>query len=231
MSIKVIGAGHGRTGTHSLKLALEILGYGRCYHMIELLEHPEHIRHWEAVYKDAPVDWDALFSGYQATVDYPGNLCYEKILENYSDAKVILTVRDPERWYESVRATTNRINFHKPWQLLSLCVRLPFSRYLQQLMRVFKLSFDYWQRAFDGKFKDKTYAIEKFCAYNQKVIDTVPADKLLVYNIKEGWQPLCEFLKVAVPDVAFPHSNDRQSFHQLQRQGLTPYFERAKQLH
>jgi len=111
-----------------------------------------------------------------------------------------------------------------------LCLRLPFSSYLQQLVRVFRLGFKYWQLAFDGKFKDKAYAIQKFNSYNKSVIDTVPADKLLRYNIKEGWQPLCDFLKVPVPDIPFPHSNDRKSFHALQRQGMTPFFERAKQL-
>ena len=230
MSIKVIGAGHGRTGTHSLKLALEELGFGRCYHMSELLEHPEHIHHWEAIYNGSSVDWDALFDGYQATVDFPGNLCHQKILNHYSDAKVILTVREPESWYNSVRTTTNRVNFNKPWQMLSLGLQLPFSSYLQQLMRVFKLSFRYWQLAFDGKFKNKAYAIQKYLDYNQTVIDNIPADRLLLYNIRDGWEPLCSFLNVPIPNTEFPHSNDRKSFHQLQRQGLSPYFKRAKQL-
>lgn len=230
MSIKVIGAGHGRTGTHSLKLALEELGFGRCYHMSELLEHPERIQHWEALYSGNPVDWNALFDGYQATVDYPANLCYQKILTNYPDAKVILTVRDPESWYDSVRSTTNRVNFQKPWQLLSLVLRLPFSSYLQHLMRVFKLAFNYWQLAFDGKFKNKAYAIQKYLDYNQKVQNTVPANNLLLYNIKDGWEPLCQFLNKPIPNTDFPHSNDRKSFHALQQQGMSPYFEEARRL-
>jgi hypothetical protein len=99
--MKVIGAGFGRTGTMSLKVALEELGFGPCYHMIELFEHPEHVERWEAAVGGEPVDWEELFSGYQVTVDWPGAAFYKELSERYPEARVILTVRDPERWYES----------------------------------------------------------------------------------------------------------------------------------
>src|SRR5215210_5869069 len=98
MAIRVIGAGLGRTGTLSLKAALEELGFGACYHMIELLTHPEQVRFWEAASRRERVDWDALFEGYQAVVDYPGCRYYRELMEYYPEAKVVLTVRDPNTW-------------------------------------------------------------------------------------------------------------------------------------
>lgn len=103
--MKVIGAGFGRTGTMSLKAALEELGYGPCYHMTDVFEHPEHIRMWEAATRGEPVDWDELFAGYQATVDWPGAAFYRELMEVFPDAKVLLSLRDPEKWYESTRNT------------------------------------------------------------------------------------------------------------------------------
>src|SRR4028118_1909160 len=105
MAIRVIGAGLGRTGTLSLKAALEEVGFGACYHMIELLGHPEQVHFWEAASRGEPVHWDALFAGYQSIVDYPGCRYYRTLMEHYPDAKVVLTVRDPDRWYESTRET------------------------------------------------------------------------------------------------------------------------------
>ncbi len=101
MALDVIGAGLGRTGTLSLKAALEELGLGKCYHMTEVLAHPESVPVWDAAARGQPVDWDELFDGYRATVDWPGCSFYRELLDRYPDAKVILSVRDPERWYES----------------------------------------------------------------------------------------------------------------------------------
>jgi hypothetical protein len=103
--VKVIGAGFGRTGTMSLKVALEALGFGPCCQMIELFENPEHVKRWEAAVRGEPVDWEELFAGYRATVDWPEAAFYKELSERYPEAKVILTVRDPERWYESARNT------------------------------------------------------------------------------------------------------------------------------
>ncbi len=107
--LKIIGAGFGRTGTLSLKVALEELGFGPCYHMLEMFQHPEHIALWEAASKGHPVDWHQVFEEYQATVDWPGCAFYEQFMEAYPDAKVLLTVRDPDKWYESSQATIYRM--------------------------------------------------------------------------------------------------------------------------
>src|SRR4051812_14465442 len=105
MAIRVIGAGVGRAGTMSLKAALEQIGVEKCYHMIELLMHAEQVRYWEQASAGQPVDWDTLFEGYQSIVDYPGCRYYRELLAHYPDAKVLLTVRNPESWYESARET------------------------------------------------------------------------------------------------------------------------------
>src|SRR5690242_7699355 len=104
-SLKVIGAGFGRTGTLSLKVALEELGFGPCYHMIEVFQYPEHAKLWEAATQGKPIDWDQIFANYQATVDWPGCTFYADLMARYPDAKVLLSVRDPETWYESVMST------------------------------------------------------------------------------------------------------------------------------
>jgi hypothetical protein len=116
MNLEVIGAGFGRTGTMSLKVALEELGFGPCYHMREVFEHPEHIELWGAAIQGKPVDWEQIFGNYRATVDWPGCTFYNELLERNPDAKVILTVRDPQRWYESAYNTIYRISgaFYSP---------------------------------------------------------------------------------------------------------------------
>jgi hypothetical protein len=105
MALEVIGAGFGRTGTKSLKAALEELGFDPCYHMSELFGHPEHVELWEAAARGKSVDWNELLGGYRATTDWPACSFYEELMQSYPDAKVILTLRDPNRWYESTYNT------------------------------------------------------------------------------------------------------------------------------
>lgn len=205
MPIQVIGAGLGRTGTLSLKIALEKLGFGRCYHMSEVFAHPEHVRVWDAAARGEPVDWDALFQDYQATVDWPGcNFCGE-YLRLYPEAKVILTVRDPQRWYESARQTIYyaRSAFFGG--------RMP----VMPRMRRFQMMLDrlIWDGMFAGRFEDEAFALEVFRNHNETVRRMVPPDRLLVYEVKEGWGPLCAFLGVPVPEgTPFPHVNDTKEF-------------------
>lgn len=105
MTVRIIGAGFGRTGTMSAKEALEQLGFGPCYHATELFKHPEHAPVWEAAVRGEPVDWQRVFACYQSTVDWPGTACYEQLMAAYPQAKILLTIRDPQGWYESARAT------------------------------------------------------------------------------------------------------------------------------
>ena len=205
MSIQVIGAGLGRTGTLSLKAALEELGFAKCYHPLEVLASMDQARTWDAAARGEPVDWDRLFDGYRATVDLPGCVFYRELMEKYPEAKVILTVRDPERWYDSVRQTIHLLGDTFPkWTVLLLSPR----------MRVFQRMLDRLRdRMFRGRFEDRAFAIDVFNRHNEQVRRDVPADRLLVYEISHGWGPLCAFLEVPVPEgKPFPHLNDAAAF-------------------
>ncbi|HLO88647.1 MAG TPA: sulfotransferase, partial [Nostocaceae cyanobacterium] len=209
MTIKVIGAGFGRTGTSSLKAALEELGFNKCYHMIELLQRPSDVTFWEDASDGKPVNWDALFDGYQAIVDFPGYRYYQQLMQHYPDAKVLLSIRDADNWYESTLDTIYKAG-PTSWQKLKLAFMLPFSPRLRQLIRVFRMADrDVWQKDFQGKFEDKQLAHEIFHQHIEQVKRVVPSERLLVYQVKEGWQPLCQFLDVPVPDQPFPHLNER----------------------
>lgn len=207
MTIKIIGAGFGRTGTTSLKAALEQLGFAKCHHMTEVLKNPSQAAGFLDAWRGNPVDWDRLFDGYQATTDWPACTYYEELMAQYPEAKVILSVRDPERWYTSAYDTIYPAQAVVP----------PWAGKLFPKLGVFRemILSQVWDGTFEGRFADKTFAIEKFKAHNQQVIDTVPADKLLVFEVKQGWEPLCRFLNVPVPDTLFPHLNDKKQFKTL----------------
>lgn len=211
MALEVIGAGFGRTGTMSLKVALETLGFGPCYHMTEVFTHPEHVELWRAATQGKPVAWEQIFDGYRATVDWPGCAFYAELMHRYPGAKVILTVRDPHKWYESAYNTIYRITgaaSSPVFYLASLVV--PAAKRMKHARRM--IIEVVWQRDLDGRFEDREYAIETFERHNEEVKQCVPAENLLVYEVSEGWEPLCEFLGVEVPDGPFPHLNDSEVF-------------------
>jgi Sulfotransferase domain len=206
--MRVIGAGLGRTGTMSLKAALEQLGFGPCFHMIDLLEQPERAPLWQAATDGEAVDWDEVFDGYEATVDWPGASFYEQLVEAYPDAPVLLTVRDPEAWYESTLRTIYAVR------------RAMLAGDLEpgagdvsagpDVMRIIATLI--WERTFDGRFLDRDHAIDAFRAHNERVRAVVPRDRLLVHEIADGWEPLAMFLGADVPDTEFPRLNDTASF-------------------
>lgn len=211
--LKIIGAGFGRTGTLSLKVALEELGFGPCYHMTELFGRPGDIVYWEAAVRGDPVDWKALFQEYRATVDWPGCAFYEDLMKVYPDAKVLLTVRDPESWYESVSSTIYQVSHRSRGPLVGLFFAT-MRMFMPGGLRVVRMiNALIWQGTFGDHFEDRARAIAIFNAHIEEVKQRVAPDKLLVYNVKEGWEPLCRFLGVEVPvDQPFPHVNDRVSF-------------------
>jgi hypothetical protein len=207
--VKVVGAGFGRTGTMSLKAALETLGFGPCYHMIEVFEHPEHAGFWQAAWRGEPVDWDGLLGGYEAAVDWPACTFYEELLQRYPDARVLLSVRDPERWYESTRDTIYQISKITAGSRLSRAVFAFVGLFVSGVFEIGRMGNKIiWQGTFDGRFEDRSHAIEVFVRHNEEVKRRVPAEKLLVFEVKEGWGPLCEFLGVEAPDKPFPRLND-----------------------
>jgi hypothetical protein len=202
MTIKLIGAGFGRTGTTSIKAALEELGFGKCYHMSEVISHPAHVPVWTAALAGKSPDWPAFFTGYQATVDWPGCTFYQELMKVYPEAKVLLTVRDPGKWYESTRNTIYQLPRSPAVRILRLF--LPhlrrFTAMNEQLI---------WQGTFHGQFVDRQYAMAIFQAHIAAVKESVPAERLLVYDVRQGWEPLCQFLDVPVPvGKPFPRLND-----------------------
>jgi Sulfotransferase domain len=197
--LKIIGAGFGRTGTLSLKHALEELGFSPCYHMSELFDKPGVDAQWDAIVSGGPADWPTIFKGYQATVDWPACTFYKELMQIYPHAKVLLSVRDPEKWYDSVASTIYRVSHLNPDH-----ARTTHGHMVHTLI---------WQGTFDNRFEDKDYAIAVFLRHNEEVKQYVPAEKLLVYEVKEGWEPLCAFLGVEAPaGKPFPHDNDRANF-------------------
>ena len=210
--LRVIGAGLGRTGTTSLKAALEELGFGPCYHMTEVFRHPEHAEFWSAAWRGEPVDWDAVLGGYRATVDWPGCTFYGELMERYPDARVLLSVRDPERWYRSMRDTIYELSRVTGGSLPSR-VAFAFFRFLAfgafgTTRRDNFAEEIIWEGTFDGRFEEKAHAIEVFERHNEEVERRVPPERLLVYEVEQGWGPLCEFLGVEEPDKPFPRLND-----------------------
>jgi len=188
--VKVIGAGFGRTGTMSLKVALEELGFGPCYHMIEVIENPEHVEFWEAAWRRLPVDWERFFEDYEATVDWPACTFYEDLIHRYPDAKVLLSVRGPERWYESTRNTIYEITKITVGSRLSRVIFAFVRIFAPGVLKVSRMGNEIiWQGTFDGRFEDREYAMRIFNRHNKAVKRLVPPEKLLVYEVKEGWAP------------------------------------------
>ncbi len=195
MSLAVIGAGLPRTGTMSLKHALEQLGLGPCYHMIEVFERPDDWPLWETAAKGGSVDFDALLADWRSTTDIPGCNFYRELAYLYPDAKVVLGVRDPERWFASTQAT-----------ILSGAVA-----HRHEGLGIFPM-LEALGWGSDPRMHDRTYMLDLFHRHNEAVKRTIPAERLLVYDAAEGWEPLCRFLGRPVPATPFPHSNSTEDF-------------------
>lgn len=212
MPLTVIGAGFGRTGTYSLKLALEALGHGPCYHMFELARHRRALEQWEAALNGRTPDWDEIFTGYQSTVDFPGCIYYRELLEHYPQARVIMTWRDPDAWYASAYQTILTIR-PSILQVLKIALCYPVSREARSVLRLAlhnkKLIED---QLFGGRVHDAQHVIDVYQRHSETVRESVPSDRLLVYQVSEGWGPLCDFLNQPVPDTPFPRTNDEKGF-------------------
>ena len=202
--LKIINAGLGRTGTTSLKVALDRLGFGPCYHMFDIVSSEERLGQWERIVCDGyRPDWEAVFDGYTSAVDGPPAVYYRQIMEAFPEAKVVLTVRDAERWYHSTYDTLYQFalrNRQDPPAAGSTQARL--YRMTNTMT---------WQGLFGGRFADKGHAIRTYYGRNEEIIRSVDPDRLLVYDVRQGWEPLCAFLAADVPSEEFPHANDSAS--------------------
>ncbi|MGH8218118.1 MAG: sulfotransferase family protein [Steroidobacteraceae bacterium] len=201
MPLSVIGAGLGRTGTMSLKLALETLGFAPCHHMLDLILHPEGVAPWVRAASGGAVDWDEVFVGYRATTDWPACHFYKELTARYPRAQVILTVRDARRWYESTQATI----FSD--EVLKSDEDRPMSEFIRSALLPF----------FGGDLHDRERMVAAYERHNAEVRRAVPAERLLVYELADGWEPLCRFLGVPIPDQPFPRSNSTEDFLRMVR--------------
>ncbi len=195
MPLKLIGAGLGRTGTLSLKLALEHLGFGPCYHMTEIFMHPEHAPGWVQA-ADGRADWESIFAGYASTVDYPGCTFWRELVQRYPTAKVLLSVRDPDQWFDSTQAT---IFTDESTETLQAS---PLREFFERTV---------WQD-FHDRVHDRSFMVDLFRRHNAEVERAISQERLLAYNVDQGWEPLCAFLGVPVPYQPFPRANSREEF-------------------
>ena len=198
MSLRIIGAGIGRTGTLSLKLALEQLLGAPCYHMLEVLPRPEHIPLWHDAARGRMPDWHVLFEGYAAAVDWPASAFWPEIVAAYPEALVLLSVRDSEDWWQSASSTI-----------------FPATQSAE----------GDWRHMIDAMFaarfttdiENKAACIAAYEAHNAQVRARVPASRLIEWQPGDGWQPICAALGLAVPSEPFPHTNTTAEFNERHR--------------
>lgn len=216
MSIKIIGAGFPRTGTTTLKRSLETLGFKRSYHMKELLVNPQMLHFWKTLDETGSTDWDALYANYDATVDFPCYPWYKEHMERYPEAKVILTVRDFDSWHKSVTNTVLTAGPQTPGEKIKMMGKLLTSSRARNVVSVIKFFKNkFFVREFEGRFSDKAYAESKWNAHLEEVKKVVPKEKLLIYDVRDGWKPLCEFLGVPEPSEPLPHLNKKENFKEM----------------
>ncbi len=202
MALNLIGAALPRTGTMSLKKALEMLGFGPCYHMHELFLHPQHLPIWENALEKKFGGLSTIFQHYTAILDTPGCLLWREFSRLYPDAKVLLLERDPKDWYRSFADTVYPMLSGKTADNDPI---LEFAR--RQFLDGF----------LKGRFADREFAVKEISRYYKEVRENIPSERLLVYRIDDGWGPSCDFLGVPVPKFRFPIKNSRREFINRQR--------------
>ncbi|MDQ8202933.1 sulfotransferase [Pelagicoccus sp. SDUM812003] len=202
MKLNVIGVGVGRTGTYSLKLALQALDYGPCYHMEEVARDlPNHLPLWQSALAGSP-NWTSLYAGYGSAVDWPTAGFYEELYAVYPDAKFVLTTRSPESWSASFASTINTLIDGKEnappamWEWLDMACAV-----------IERTGFTIGSTS--ERFE------QDFAAHNERVKAAIPESQLLVFEVAQGWDPLCAFLGRDVPVSPFPRSNNREEFWEL----------------
>ncbi|MFT6876018.1 MAG: hypothetical protein ACJAZF_002134 [Granulosicoccus sp.] len=195
MTLKVIGTGFGRTGTDSMRNALNILGVGPTHHMFELGEDAPLREPWLKLVKGADPDWELLFTGYNACIDWPSAFYWRTLIVEYPDAKVLLTMRSATSWWKSFEST-----------ILKLILSEDKPNSFGQLLLI--------DQVFDGRPDDRAHAIAIYNRNVEEVLATVDPERLLIHNLGDGWEPLCEWLDRPVPDIDYPSGNTTQDFRQ-----------------
>jgi Sulfotransferase domain len=191
--LKVVGAGLGRTGTKSLKFALERLLGKPCYHMAEVFSHPEHIPLWHAASQGESIDWSVVFDGYIATVDWPSSSFWLELSTIYSDSLVILSHRDADSWWQSASSTI-----------------FPRIRESEGVWR--SMIDELFENRFTSDTTNRLACIEAFNQHNELVRNSGLGDRLIEWELGDGWEPLCRALDMEIPDELFPHANSTATF-------------------
>ncbi len=194
--MRVIGAGLGRTGTNSLKIALEQLLNGPCYHMFELFQRPQDVGVWHAATKGEKADLRALMTGWTATVDWPAAPLFDKLADEFPDAKVLLSVRDPVEWYRSANRTIFEVGRQRDGSPNPLG----------------DLVDDQFRQWLTSDVDDEDETIAGFIRYNERVRRIIPPERLIEWHTGDGWDPICAGLDIPVPERPFPHSNSTEDF-------------------
>lgn len=202
MSLKVIGSGFGRTGTKSTKDALELLGFGPCHHMYEVVADPAQVVKWQKIAAGEQVDWHDVYKGFQSQVDWPGAHVWRETMQVFPQAKVLHTVRPEEKWLKSFATTIGK--------MFTVFRDMPIPPHVRDMMEAADSMIT--QSTFHGRVTDPDVLLAAYRQRTEEVREAVPADRLLVFDVADGWEPLCEFLDVPVPDQPFPHKNLRSDF-------------------
>jgi len=201
MSLSVINAGFGRTGTMSIKLALEKLGLGPCHHMEEVIKNPSQLPYWEKAANAEKVNWDDVFQGYKSAVDWPSAHYWKELAEFYPESKILLSVRPAELWWESYSSTIKK--------LLEMQDEIT-EEYPRSVMAMANKIIT--QQTFANATDDKELVLSEFQNRIDQVKDYLPENRLLIYQVTDGWAPLCDFLGVPIPECDFPRSNNKVEF-------------------
>jgi len=197
MALKVVGAGLGRTGTHSLKIALEQLLGEPCYHMAEVFQNPQHVPGWHGAAEGRMPDWEEFLTGYGASVDWPASAFWKEQSEAFPDSLILLSTRDAESWWNSASKTIfNPANGEGPMR---------DSAWFQMVIALFN-------NHFVPDIHDKDACIAAYNRHNEEVLRSAPADRLLVWQVSDGWGPICERLGLPVPAEPFPVTNTTEEF-------------------
>ena len=197
MALAVIGSGFGRTGTMSLRVALEHLDFGPCHHMVDVFQVPNQFQHWQAAFAGDQVDWEVVFAGYRAQVDWPGAHFWRDLVDAFPQAKVIHSVRPVDSWWHSYSTTIGKAL--STWGEAPAKARSDLSA---QIIR----------KELGGSLDDRDRAIAAFHRRTEDVVKAVPAERLLVFDVAEGWEPLCRLLDVPIPQIPFPRLHTAAEF-------------------
>jgi hypothetical protein len=192
----------------SLKQALEQLAFGPCHHMEELLMHPEQAHRWRGIVAGERMNWEEVFAGYDSQVDWPGAHVWRDLAAAYPQAKVIHTVRPEEHWWKSFSQTIAA--------LLTSAQQMP----PPHILAVMEMATEMVSvQTFGAPLTDKEAALAAYRRRTEEVRAAIPPERLLVFDVAEGWQPLCRFLDVPTPTTPFPRLNSTEEWWRMVKGG------------